>query len=188
MYVCVYVLVRVATRHIAHSRHILPAMKRPASSGPAARSSSELNAWLATLHAQAASASDEAVQVHYLGQQYGRADRALYRAHPQDWKLQPGVERRRVVVCFSWQPRTSQAVPASMTHSVPAITKQRNDHARARPLVRPVALTHRSVACVSWAARALEIVEQAAKTFVEVLAHALRKEFGLQLDCVHATR
>ena len=140
MYVCVYVLVRVATRHIAHSRHILPAMKRPASSGPAARSSSGLDAWLATLHAQAASASDEAVQVHYLGQQYGRADRALYRARPQYWKLQPGVERRRVVVRFSWQPRTPQAAPASMT-------QQRNDDARLRGLTRTTIRALRVFGC-----------------------------------------
>ena len=172
-----YVLARVATGHVANSRHILSAMKRPAGSGPAARSSSELDAWLATLHAQAALASDAAVQVHDLEQQYGRADRALYRAHPQDWKLQPSVERRRVVICLSWQPRTPQAVPASMT-------QQRNDKARTQGLVRPPALTQRSVPCVSWAARALEIVEQAAKTFVEVHLHALREEFGQQLVCV----
>ena len=119
-------------------------MRRTA--GPAVRSSSsELDAWLATLHAQAALACDERVQVHYLGQQCRRADRALYRVHPQDWKLQPGVGRYRVVVCFSWQPRIPQAVPASMTQAGPAITKQRNDHARTRPLVRPPALAQRSV-------------------------------------------
>ena len=147
MYACVYGLARVATGHIAHSRHILPGMKRPASSGPAARSSSELDAWLATVYAQAALASDEAVKVNYLGRQYGRADRALFWARPQDWKLQPGEPRCRVVVCFSWQPRIPQAVPASMTQqrndkartlgaqAVPAsITCQRNDDARARAL------------------------------------------------------
>ena len=201
MYVCVYVLVRVATWHIAHSRHILPGVKRPASSGPAARSSSELDAWLATLHAQAALASDEAVQVNYFGRQYGRADRALFRAGPQDWKLQPGEPRCRAVVCFSWQPRIPQAVPASMTQqrndkartlgaqAVPAsITCQRNDDARARALTRPGALAALagSVPCVSWAACAFEIVEQAAKTVVEVHSQALREEFGQQLECVHA--
>ena len=119
------------------------------------------------------------MQVNYLGQQYGRADRALFRARPQDWKLQPGEPRCRVVVCFSWQPRIPQAVPASMT-------QQRNDKARTQGLVRPPALTQRSVPCVSWAVRALEIVEQAAKTFVQLHAPEFHKEFGLQVACVYA--
>ena len=178
MYGCVYmhVCLDACTRSSSNRARLIlgSAMKRPA--GQPVRSSSELDAWLATLHAQAASASDEAVQVHYLGQQYGRADHALYRAHPQDKKLLPGEPRCRDVVRFSWQPRTPQAVPASMT-------QKRNDDARLRGLTRP-----RSVPCVSWAARALEIVEQAAKTFVEVHSHALREQIGQQLDCVYAPR
>ena len=149
-------------------------MKKPASS--------DAEAWLAALHSAAATASGALVEFHYLEQQYERAGRALCRAHPQDWKLQPSEPRCHVVVCFRWQPRGSQAVPASMTH-------QRIDVARNRSLLRPPTFPKpRSLPCVSWAARALEIVEQAGKTFVEVYAHALQEQIGLQLDCVYALR
>ena len=141
--------------HQGSLTQFLLAMKRPASS--------DSEAWLAALHSAAATASDALVEVVYLGQLRGPSAQPLYRAHPHEWKLKPGERRNREVVCFSWQPRGSQAGPA--------ITKQRNNHARARPLVRPAALTQRSVPCVSWAARALEIVERAAKTFVQL--HAL---------------
>ena len=65
------------------------------------------------------------------------------------------------------------------------MTQQRNDKVRTQGLVRPPALTQRSVPCVSWAVCALEIVEQAAKTFVQLHDPELRGEFGLVVHCTY---
>ena len=161
MYVCVYLLKlqQGTSQKCPLATQLLLPMTRP--------TSSDSEAWLAALHSAAAMASDAFVEVVYLGHLHGRRAQPLYRAHPHDWKLKPSERRDRVVVCFSWQPRGSQAGPA--------ITKQSNDHARGRPLVRPPALTRRSVPCVSWAVRALEIVEHAAKTFVQLHGPELQR-------------
>ena len=159
--------------HVCH--HSMPPIRRK----PILRKPVADVDWLAALKAAAAAASeelstalDEEVDVQYLGQKYGPARRPMYRPDPRSWKTKAGERRDRVQVCFRWQLLGAQAVPAS-------ITWQRNDHARARALTRPGALAAlaRSVPCVSWAARALEIVEQAARTFVQVHAHALCEEF-----------
>ena len=137
--------------------------------------SDESDSWLAALHSagvfageEFSTALNELVEVEYLGQKHGPASRPMYRPDPRSWKTKAGERRDRVQVCFRWQLLGAQAVPAS-------IPCQRNDDARARALTRPGALAAlaRSVPCVSWAARALAIVEQAAGTFVQVHAHAL---------------